>query len=181
MRVNSFLSGGALPPHVRGTKCDQYIHVADIYATLAEAAGISSLTDTRAAAAGLPPLDSISMWKLLTHHDPHTRRYSSFEQQGQIHGQKGQSDGQNGQYDGRYGQIHGQNGQYDGRYGQSNDPPIRREMLLATPSLKWGNLRTAPWGERASEWSYQYNSAGALIAGDYKLIVGVNPISVWTG
>ena len=53
-------------------------------------------------------------------------------------------------------------------------------MLLSTPSLKWGNLRTAPWGLRASEWSYQYNSAGALIVGDYKLIVGVNPISVWT-
>merc|ERR1712039_588219 len=40
--------------------------------------------------------------------------------------------------------------------------------------------RTAPDGMRASEWSYQYNSAGELIVGDFKLIVGVNPNAVWT-
>ena len=61
LRVNSFVSGGFLPAHVRGSKCDQYVHTADIYATLAEAAGIPTVSDSRAAAAGLPPIDSISM------------------------------------------------------------------------------------------------------------------------
>ena len=128
MRVSSFLSGGLLAPEVRGRKTEEHMHVADVYATLAELAGQPAF-DTRAAAAGLPPVDSISMARFIRNPD-----------------------------------------------ATSN----RTEIPLATPSLKWGNLATAPDGPRASEWSYMYNSAGALIVGDFKLIVGVNPIDVWT-
>eukprot|EP00041_Stephanoeca_diplocostata_P020583 m.463849 g.463849 ORF g.463849 m.463849 type:complete len:165 (+) comp21612_c0_seq10:108-602(+) len=63
----------------------------------------------------------------------------------------------------------------------ANATSPRHSMLLATPSLKWGNAITAPTGPRANQWSYQYNSAGAYIEGPFKLYVGINQISVWTG
>lgn len=129
VRVNAFISGGFLPPAARGRKIEGLMHGADIYATLAEIAGVDS-TDSRAAEMGLPPIDSLSMWSLIS---------------------------------------------------QINITSPRTEVPLATPSLKWGNPRTAPNGPRAKEWSYYDNSAGALIMGAFKLIVGVNPNAVWTG
>mmetsp|Transcript_71012 Transcript_71012/g.125817 ORF Transcript_71012/g.125817 Transcript_71012/m.125817 type:complete len:699 (-) Transcript_71012:9-2105(-) len=129
VRVNAFVSGGFLPPAARGRRIEGLMHGADIYATLAEIAGVDS-ADHRAAEMGLPPIDSLSMWSVISH---------------------------------------------------INTTSPRTEVPLATPSLKWGNPRTAPHGPRAREWSYHDNSAGALIMGSYKLIVGVNPNAVWTG
>lgn len=128
VRVTAFVSGGFLPLAARGRKSEGLIHGADIYATLAEVAGADPV-DYRAAEKGLPPIDSLSMWPLIS---------------------------------------------------QVNTTSPRIEIPLSTPSLKWGNARTAPNGSRAFQWSYMYNSAGALIVGDFKLIVGVNPNAVWT-
>jgi hypothetical protein len=64
MRVNAFLGGGYLPDHARGTISTQLMHVADIWATLAEVVG-QPVEDPVAAAAGLAPLDSISFWSSL--------------------------------------------------------------------------------------------------------------------
>eukprot|EP00039_Didymoeca_costata_P023730 m.8049 g.8049 ORF g.8049 m.8049 type:complete len:532 (+) comp3827_c0_seq1:92-1687(+) len=128
MRVNAFVSGGALPPSVRGTKREDFMHVADLFATICSFVGIQCDTDEKAKSAGLPPMDSIDMSKVI------------------LNGEKGN----------------------------------RTEMLLATPSLIWGNTVTAPDKPRASEWSYQYNSAGALIMNNYKLLVGIVQNDVWT-
>eukprot|EP00403_Amphidinium_massartii_P007749 CAMPEP_0178383854 /NCGR_PEP_ID=MMETSP0689_2-20121128/7215_1 /TAXON_ID=160604 /ORGANISM="Amphidinium massartii, Strain CS-259" /LENGTH=611 /DNA_ID=CAMNT_0020004085 /DNA_START=85 /DNA_END=1920 /DNA_ORIENTATION=+ len=66
IRVTAFMSGGFLPAKVRGTRLDEMLHIADWYATLAE--GIAGLdpTDEWARASGLPPVDSINMWPLLS-------------------------------------------------------------------------------------------------------------------
>jgi len=64
IRVNAFVSGGFLPPNVRGTKSDGLSAVWDWYATLARLAGVDP-TDQRAAAAGLPPIDSHDLWPML--------------------------------------------------------------------------------------------------------------------
>lgn len=67
-RVVSFASGGYLPASVRGTTQSGLIHIADWYATFASLAGVSAaaLVDARAAAAGLPALDSINVWALVS-------------------------------------------------------------------------------------------------------------------
>ena len=67
-RVVSFAAGGFLPPKMRGTIESGHIHIADWYATFAGLAGVSSATlvDRRAAAAGLPALDSIDVWPLVS-------------------------------------------------------------------------------------------------------------------
>ena len=57
IRGNSFVSGGFLPPSVRGSKFDGMVALWDWYATFASLAGVDP-TDARAAAAGLPPIDS---------------------------------------------------------------------------------------------------------------------------
>jgi arylsulfatase I/J len=66
VRVNAFLSGGALPASVRGTTSNELITVWDWYATFVQ--GIAGLdpTDHRAAKAGLPPIDSVNHWEFLT-------------------------------------------------------------------------------------------------------------------
>ena len=46
-----------------GTKTDEYIHLADWYATFSNLAGVDP-TDNEAALAGLPPIDSLDMWPL---------------------------------------------------------------------------------------------------------------------
>ena len=66
VRVNAFLSGGALPPSVRGQRTEGYGHAADVWATLADVGGVSEWSDPRAAAAGLPGLDSLSLWPLFS-------------------------------------------------------------------------------------------------------------------
>mmetsp|Transcript_1282 Transcript_1282/g.3170 ORF Transcript_1282/g.3170 Transcript_1282/m.3170 type:complete len:578 (-) Transcript_1282:251-1984(-) len=65
IRVNAFASGGFLPSRVRGTRLDGMLHIADWYATLCGLAGVSP-TDHWAAASGLPPIDSLDMWPMLS-------------------------------------------------------------------------------------------------------------------
>jgi len=56
IRVNAFVSGGAIPAAKRGSKLEDYMHIADWYTTLCAIAGVDP-TDTRAAQAGLPPVE----------------------------------------------------------------------------------------------------------------------------
>ena len=65
VRVNAFVGGGAVPPARRGAVETGFAAVADIYPTLCELAGVDA-ADARAAAAGLPPIDGVSLWPLLS-------------------------------------------------------------------------------------------------------------------
>jgi len=65
VRVNAFVSGGFLPPNVRGTKQEGLVTLWDWYATFSSLAGVDP-RDDRAARAGLPPIDSFNMWPLLS-------------------------------------------------------------------------------------------------------------------
>lgn len=65
VRVNAFVSGGYLPEKMRGQKTEEYVHIADWYATFCSLAGVDP-TDEAAAKANLPPIDSIDMWPLLS-------------------------------------------------------------------------------------------------------------------
>lgn len=65
IRVNSWVSGGALPAAMRGKKLEGLTCVWDIYATFAHLAGADP-TDHSAAAAGLPPIDSVNLWPYLS-------------------------------------------------------------------------------------------------------------------
>ena len=65
IRVNSYASGGFLPSAVRGTQNAGLIAGADWYATFANLAGVDP-TDERAAAAGLPPIDGLDVWPLIS-------------------------------------------------------------------------------------------------------------------
>ena len=72
-RVNAFVGGGAraLPVAARGGRVlagpTDLMHISDWYATLADMAGVDiSSENVIAAATGLPPLDSLSMWPLIT-------------------------------------------------------------------------------------------------------------------
>lgn len=65
IRVNAFVSGGYLPHAVRGTTQAGLVAGWDWYATFAGLAGVDS-TDHRAAAAGLPPVDSVDVWPLIS-------------------------------------------------------------------------------------------------------------------
>merc|ERR1712032_474071 len=58
VRVNAFVTGGAVPLPKRGITLTDYFHVADWYTTFAAIAGVSAFDD-RAAKAGLPPVDGI--------------------------------------------------------------------------------------------------------------------------
>jgi len=64
IRVCSFASGGWLPSEVRGTKHEGLVAAWDWYATFSELAGVDP-TDARAAAASLPPIDSVSLASVL--------------------------------------------------------------------------------------------------------------------
>ncbi|MCG8621614.1 MAG: sulfatase-like hydrolase/transferase, partial [Proteobacteria bacterium] len=63
VRVNAFISGGYLPKDMRGTMTDEYIHLADWYATFSNLADVDP-TDELAASFGLPEIDSLDMWPL---------------------------------------------------------------------------------------------------------------------
>jgi arylsulfatase I/J len=65
IRVAAFASGGFLPAAVRGTVNEGTVHIADFYGTYAKLAGVDP-TDRIAAAAGLPPIDSLDVWPLIS-------------------------------------------------------------------------------------------------------------------
>ena len=62
IRVNAFVSGGLLPESRRGVKVDGLSTIWDWYSTFADVAGVTDVADAKAAKAGLPPVDSISLW-----------------------------------------------------------------------------------------------------------------------
>ena len=61
IHVNAWVSGGALPSGMRGSKLTGLGALWDVYATFAALAGADPF-DHRAAAAGLPAVDSINLW-----------------------------------------------------------------------------------------------------------------------
>ena len=63
--VPAFVAGGALPPARRGAREAGLVHIADWWATVLRLAGVDP-ADARAAAAGLPPIDSLDLWPLLS-------------------------------------------------------------------------------------------------------------------
>jgi arylsulfatase A-like enzyme len=65
IRVNAFASGGLIPQSQRGTVNSGLMVAADWYSTFCALAGVDP-TDERAAVAGLPPIDSLNMWPLLS-------------------------------------------------------------------------------------------------------------------
>ena len=64
-RGAAVLSGGFLPPAVRGTASQGFVAVEDWWATFLGLAGVDA-SDAPAAAAGLPPPDSIDQWPYLS-------------------------------------------------------------------------------------------------------------------
>ena len=69
MRVAAMISGGFLSPSTRGTRLGAMTHTADWLVTLCLLAGGSSSfcgRDTRGDAAGMPPIDSLDLWPLLS-------------------------------------------------------------------------------------------------------------------
>ena len=65
IRVNAWAGGGLIPAGMRGKKLTGLGAVWDWYATFAELAGEDTMDHT-AAAAGLPPVDSVSLWPYLS-------------------------------------------------------------------------------------------------------------------
>eukprot|EP00118_Oscarella_pearsei_P025457 m.308219 g.308219 ORF g.308219 m.308219 type:complete len:548 (+) comp43581_c0_seq1:478-2121(+) len=65
VRGNAFISGGFVPAKVRGTKNEGYIHLCDWYTTFCALAGVEA-TDEQAAAVGLPPVDGVNVWPLVS-------------------------------------------------------------------------------------------------------------------
>ena len=66
VRTVAFLSGGFLPQDVRGSRRDALIHVADWYATFAELAGIGDVNPKADSLAGLPLVDGLNQWPVIT-------------------------------------------------------------------------------------------------------------------
>ena len=68
VRVSAMWGGGYLPPAARGTTSHGLVHIADYYMTLCLLAGLPAAEcarDDLAAAAGLPPIDSLDVWPLV--------------------------------------------------------------------------------------------------------------------
>jgi len=65
VRVNAFVSGGLIPQDVRGTVITELTAIEDWYTTFCALANVDP-TDTIAAAAGLPPVDGLNLWPLLS-------------------------------------------------------------------------------------------------------------------
>ena len=72
MRVLSFLAGGWLPTAAPRTLASM-LSIADWYGTFAKLAGIDDYRDQRAAQHGLPAVESIDVWPLLTGDRTHAR------------------------------------------------------------------------------------------------------------
>ena len=60
VRVNAFVSGGALPAAARGQRRDGYIMTADLHATICALAGVP-IADPMPVA-GVPGVDGLDMW-----------------------------------------------------------------------------------------------------------------------
>ena len=65
VRVNAFATGGFIPPARRGMTEGGFIGIEDWLATFCGLAGVDP-ADARGAAAGLPPIDSLDVWPLLS-------------------------------------------------------------------------------------------------------------------
>jgi hypothetical protein len=68
VRAAGLVNGGLLQPGVRGTKlagAGSYIHLCDFFATFCGLAGVDP-TDDSARRLGLPPIDSLDMWPMLS-------------------------------------------------------------------------------------------------------------------
>jgi arylsulfatase A-like enzyme len=65
VRGNAFVSGGLIPPARRGAREAGLISIEDWYPTICGLAG-APVADARAAAAGLPPVDGVDLWPLLS-------------------------------------------------------------------------------------------------------------------
>eukprot|EP01045_Picozoa_sp_COSAG04_P034571 COSAG04_NODE_7631_length_1094_cov_1.582915_1_plen_336_part_01 len=70
MRVSAFVSGGALPPSLRGTKRTGLMHVADLHATLCQLAG----APLGGHELGVPAISSLPMWDYLSGKAPQSPR-----------------------------------------------------------------------------------------------------------
>lgn len=82
IRANAFVTGGFLPVHRRGVKEEGFMTTADWYATYAALAGVeeTELVDHKAAQAGLPPLDSLNCWGMISgEHHPSPRGHCRSE------------------------------------------------------------------------------------------------------
>jgi arylsulfatase A-like enzyme len=65
VRAAAFVSGGYIPETVRGTKQTGMMAIADWYTTFSVMAGVNP-EDPIAKAAGLPPVDGLDLWPLLS-------------------------------------------------------------------------------------------------------------------
>jgi len=68
-RVASMWSGGFLPAAARGSTTHGLVHIADYFMTICKLAGIAEAecrADPLAASAGLPPIESLDVWPLVT-------------------------------------------------------------------------------------------------------------------
>ena len=74
IRVNAFVSGGYVPQNRRGQREEGMLHIADWYSTLLTLVGLDP-TDARAAKAGLPPIDSLDMWPMISGVNSTSPRY----------------------------------------------------------------------------------------------------------
>jgi arylsulfatase I/J len=75
IRTAAFVSGGFLPKRQHGKTIDGLIHVTDWYSTILHLADVDP-EDERAAAVGLPPIDSMNVWPLLSGRFPISPRQS---------------------------------------------------------------------------------------------------------
>jgi len=65
VRVAAFVSGGFLPPAVRGSRHDGIVHGSDWYTTFCKLAGTDA-TDEWAKVSGLPPVDGLDVWPMIS-------------------------------------------------------------------------------------------------------------------
>jgi len=65
VRVNAFVSGGAIPENVRGTKVEGLSHISDWYTTFCGLAEVDS-SDKPATDVGLPDVDGVDIWPMIT-------------------------------------------------------------------------------------------------------------------
>merc|ERR1712154_373022 len=74
IRSASFVNGGYLPSDRRGQEENGMIHISDWYSTFCALNSIDP-TDTKAAKAGIPPIDSLNVWDLIAGINATSPRY----------------------------------------------------------------------------------------------------------